>query len=512
MVTSLDAIPRDILQHVAFLLATVSATEPPRHLIPLLLTNSKIYRSLDVRGCPHLYAHIFRATFDYDHALHSRLTDSALAAELQLRHGILWRTGRQNQSSDPTMEELWAALRMVLENAGHNERLFAAAGFTTFIMTYVQHHSGHAAAAEISSSSDSGAAMTMMMWLLCLTLTHQDIVAVPETARNQLRKALRFPACASLTCATYSDTDETKKPTSLRCTPHADHIVLLERASPAIILTFALNEAVPITIPPHLPKTRAIALATQRSGPTAEDFHVLLETRTPLFADLRRAWISGKDNVTCEEKYKSRIGPMMYFNYVAPSLAAGHVCLPGSLAGLWEGSFMMSGLPKPADPSSPLILGEFQCLKPMQCAITEYLCFSPHLPLPSDYPINQLEAAVKSGSFGYEKYGPSSNGVSCTERDSTEALDIIILGKTLHDHEQAWNGFRFAGRVCSDGCILMYREPKNRTDRGLGTWIFEGYLRYNAAFVGQWRSSIPTASCDLRGIFSLRKTDATWYE
>jgi len=173
---------------------------------------------------------------------------------------------------------------------------------------------------------------------------------------------------------------------------------------------------------------------------------------------------------------------------------------------------MISGGPKPTDPSSPLILGDFKCPKPMQCAVTEYLCFSPHLPLPSEYPIDQLEFAVNSRRFGYEKYHLGSDGVIRAQRNSTEALDIIILGKTLHDHEQAWNGYRFAGRVRSDGFIVMYREPKSPADRGLGTWIFEGHLRYGAAFVGQWRSSIPTATCDLRGIFSLRKTDAAWHE
>lgn len=512
MTASLDTLPGDILQHIAFLLATVSATEPPRHLLPLLLANWKIHRTVNVHECPHLYANIFRATFDFDYAVHSQLTDSTLAAELHLRHCILWRTRRKDQSPDPTTEELWAALRMVLENAGHNERLLTAADFSTFIITYVQHRLARAAAASIFSSSDFSATMTTVMWLLCLTLTHQNIVDMSEATRVKLSEALRFPTTTSLRYSTHTDPRETAKPTSLAHSADAEHVALLERATPTIILIFALNEVVPITIPAHIPKTRAIAIATQRSGPTAEDFRALHESRTPLFAEIRRAQISGTNNSAHSAVYESRIRPFLYSNYIRPSLTAGHVCIPGSLAGLWEGSFMISGEPEPADRSSPPILGDFKCLKPMQCAITEYLCFSPHLPLSSEYPVDQLESAVRSRRFGYDKYCPGSNSVIHAQRDYKEALDIIILGKTLHDHEQAWNGFRFAGRVRSDGLIVMYREPNSRADRGLGTWIFEGHLRYGAAFVGQWRSSISTDTCDLRGIFSLRKTDAAWHE
>ncbi|KAF8064298.1 hypothetical protein FPV67DRAFT_1672019 [Lyophyllum atratum] len=528
MAASLDTIPSDVLQHIAYLLATASPTEPPRHLVHLLLANSTMHRTLNMRACPHLYAKIFRATFDFDLLLHARLTDSVLAVELHRRYRLLWRTRRKGHSSDPTAEEMWAAIRMVLENAGRNHALLIAAGFPTFIMNYALHRLPHAAAvtADITSSSDLCATRTMVIWLLCLTLTHQDIVDMLEASRSELSKLLRFPTTSpsstsnSLPCSAHTALHEAAKTLSKGLVYNSDptHIALLERATPIIILTFALNEAVPITIPAHIPDTRAIAIANQRSGPTAEDFRAILENRTPLFAEIRRDQTSSANHATRDEGpdhhaiYKARLLPWLHSSYLGPSLRAGHVCIPGSLAGLWQGSFMISGEPQLPDPSPP-ILGDFKCLKPMQCAITEYLCFSPHLPLPSEYPVDQLEAAVKSPEFGYEKYGPGPIGGSNAQRGLNEALDTVILGKTLHDHEQAWNGFRFAGRVRSDGFIVMYREPKSHADRmGLGTWIFEGHLRYNAAFVGQWRQSIPTASCNLQGIFSLRKTDATWHE
>ncbi|KAG5733422.1 hypothetical protein E4T56_gene6316, partial [Termitomyces sp. T112] len=153
------------------------------------------------------------------------------------------------------------------------------------------------------------------------------------------------------------------------------------------------------------------------------------------------------------------------------------------------------------------MLGKFSCLKPMQCAITEYLCFSPYLPIPSSYSLDLLESAVKSGGFGYAKYAAAADEGISAGRLPSEVIDVIFLGETLPDHEQAFGGFKFSGRIRADGYMIMCREPKNYADReGLGTWIFEGHLRYGVALVGQWRTSISTATYDLRGIFSLHKT------
>ncbi|KAF5375391.1 hypothetical protein D9615_007940 [Tricholomella constricta] len=518
----LETIPRDVLQHIAYLLATASPTEPPRHLLPLLLTSSKIHRALNVHDSPHLYANIFRATFDTDHALHSRLTDSMLADELLVRHRILWRTRRNDLSFEPTLEEVWAAVRMVLEDSGRNDVLLAEAGLSTFIMTYVRHRLARAAA-DLPSSGYSDT-MYMVLWLLSLILTHQDVVNTPEATRDELRKLLRFTSISTLASNPrhlhweHKNPYETTKPALHIGFDSMDHSHILERTIPIIIIIFALNEAVPIAIPSHIPETRALAIASQRSGPTAEDFRSIADRRTPLFAEIRQAQMSGANPTTYISNpahwvaYESRLRPILYSSYLSPKYVPGHVYVPGSLAGLWDGCLMVSSEPMPSDPLSPPILGEFRCLKPMQCAITEYLCFSPHLPIPSNYSADFLESAVKSSGFRYEKYSPASNDGNA-KRDHSKALDVIFLGKTLHDHEQAWNDFKFVGRVRSDGFIVMYREPKSQADeRGLGTWIFEGHLQYGVAFVGQWRSSIPTATSDMRGIFSLRKTDAGWQD
>ncbi|KAG5641364.1 hypothetical protein DXG03_005392 [Asterophora parasitica] len=522
MAASLDAIPHDVLGHIAYLLATASPTGPPRYLLPLLLTSSKIYRALVVHHCPQLYANIFRATFDIDHDLHTHLTDSILANELQLRHRILWRMRRNDLTSEPTIYEAWAALRTVLETSCRNEVLLAQAGLPAFIMTHVQNRLTRAAV-DNPGSCQYSETMYILLWLLSVTLTHDNIVDTPEATREGLRKLLRFATFSPKMIGDSSqkahggkNVSGTIKPASHVSFADVDHTPLLEKATPIIIITFALNEAVPFKIPPHVPQTRAIAIANQRSGPTVEDFRDIANARTPLFAESRHAKFCSSNpaayiaNPAHREMYNARLRPFLHSTYLGLNYHPGYVYIPGSLAGLWEGSFMISGEPKPANALSPPVLGNFKCLKPMQCAITEYHCFSPHLPISWDHSADFLESVVKSPEFGYEKYIP---GLNEGNRDFTKALDAIILGTTLHDHEQAWNGFRFVGRVRSDGFILMYREPKSQADReGLGTWIFEGHLRYHAAFVGQWRSSMPTSGCDLRGIFSLHKVDAAWSE
>lgn len=169
MASYLEAVPHDVLQHIAFLLATASVVEAPRHLLHLLLTSTTIRRSLDVHNSPHLYANIFRATFDVDTRLHLQLTDSTLALELHRRYSILWRSRRQDTSSDPTQGELWAALRMVLENEGRNEILLKAADFPRFITSFIRRR----LATNTDRYPDRYGANSLAMWLLCLTLTHR---------------------------------------------------------------------------------------------------------------------------------------------------------------------------------------------------------------------------------------------------------------------------------------------------------------------------------------------------
>jgi hypothetical protein len=120
-------------------------------------------------------------------------------------------------------------------------------------------------------------------------------------------------------------------------------------ATASIILTFTLKEAQPLRIPPHLAPTRAIANATMRMGPTMEDYASMASYRTLLICDRRHSPPDEETSATNHETRRSmvydrdftriaqRLDPLcMVFRSDIPSY------IPGSLNGLWEGTWMAS--------------------------------------------------------------------------------------------------------------------------------------------------------------------------
>lgn len=103
-----------------------------------------------------------------------------------------------------------------------------------------------------------------------------------------------------------------------------------------------------MTVPAHVPKTRAVANASKRSGPTVEDLSVISTGRTPLFAEITKTQVTGTNpaaimsNPIHLELYKSRINDFLYSTYMSPGIKSGYVYVPGFLTGVWEGSFMVS--------------------------------------------------------------------------------------------------------------------------------------------------------------------------
>jgi len=63
--------------------------------------------------------------------------------------------------------------------------------------------------------------------------------------------------------------------------------------------------------------------------------------------------------------------------------------------------------------------------------------------------------------------------------------DIIVTGETLPRHGEAWNHYKFYGRVRAwDGLIAIVRRPVDNDH--LGVCIFRGYM-VAGNFVGSWR-------------------------
>jgi len=117
--------------------------------------------------------------------------------------------------------------------------------------------------------------------------------------------------------------------------------------SAAIFLTFALKEATALQVPKHLP-TQAIARATERHGPTMEDFLIITRRRTPLmadsshqstfrecFADRAARKIRASRSLAHDEEFY-RIARRLEFPDDTWELRS---CI-GLLSGTWEGTYM----------------------------------------------------------------------------------------------------------------------------------------------------------------------------
>lgn len=118
----------------------------------------------------------------------------------------------------------------------------------------------------------------------------------------------------------------------------------------SVFLTFALLEATPLQIPPHLPPTRVDAIATERNGPTMADFAEVTSRRTPLVADsfLQTECRESNTDLARERQRPSRsVVHDEDFYRIARQLHAPAEAwellayIPGLLTGVWEGCYMV---------------------------------------------------------------------------------------------------------------------------------------------------------------------------
>lgn len=169
----LEAIPCDILQHIAFLTTTESypSSAIPHNILTLLLTSSTLYHALCMNNCPHLYANIFRTRFDVRAASRRfkfQITDSALAGELVLRCKMLRRVRYRNLLPSELRQDLWTAFCMIQESDGLNELHLRHACLPELLLDMVKSwdKTGETPPQEFRS---------LVIWLLCFTLTQRKL-------------------------------------------------------------------------------------------------------------------------------------------------------------------------------------------------------------------------------------------------------------------------------------------------------------------------------------------------
>ncbi|CAK5271089.1 unnamed protein product [Mycena citricolor] len=516
MLSPLECIPHDVLLHIALLAALSGPGIVAPDLLSLLLTSRTLHAALARQSSPNLYAAVFRRTFS-DAAGH---TDGVLAAELVQRCRAIRRCTTQDVSPRGLRQDLWTLLWTLLGDDGCHA-LLPLGRLPECIAKLALLHLREDA---LTSDETKG----LIAWLLCLSLTRGMLFSIsPARASNVARHSLEtrnalvglarplisVPAITGASAAAAAGEEPV-----LHFNQRYFGLSPPAPSDGAIIVTFALKEAVALQVPHHLPPTRAIATAEHRTGPTTEDYLAFQRTGTRLFSDVRaevsRATTTtatttpAPSAATLTNRVVSPSDPWFVQTLSTPDGRPAAVSQPyasGLLVGLWEGSLMISSYDDDADADNDKSSGfpDYLCRTPMQCYFSEYHCSAPQCPLSLDYDLLQLSPDPYSPELA--AYQEVSVPLSAPASGDAAILDRIIFGQTLADHEEAWSpgGFKFAGRVDDNGEIAFSRRAKHDTNERSETWIFRGRVRYGTAFVGTFRSSDEAAG--VRGIFSLRK-------
>ncbi|KAG2078452.1 hypothetical protein BDR04DRAFT_1041415 [Suillus decipiens] len=307
----------------------------------------------------------------------------------------------------------------------------------------------------------------------------------------------------------------------------------------AILIHFSRLETRPLMIPPHLPETRAEAVANGTSGPTKEDviyFNTHCKTHFPGTVYGNRLDTLLKSRRHDPDWTRSVRDPL----YRSPSSLPGQY-IPGTISGRWQGSFIAPYynvykdiLSSSSAPSPFPSFGRF----PLYVTFRELYCYSPSIPLPlggsegafenAFLPIgcrwHETEAGVEftgeNASFKAYYSPPRQEhleigfvgGTAGKSKPSAHgAFDVIITGVTEDRYAAAWGGYRYMGRIRpSDGLIVLLREPLDPQMVELGRALFRGYIISSRNFVGRWRYvSTGVHPPEWESIFSLCK-DVSW--
>lgn len=100
-------------------------------------------------------------------------------------------------------------------------------------------------------------------------------------------------------------------------------------------------------MPYHLPENRAIANATQRTGPTKDDYKAMLSYKTPLFADGSVSTDESGFDFSFDPR-RSMKHDLEFANLLETSGRATYmdtfIYIPGTMTGVWEGIYQVSSI------------------------------------------------------------------------------------------------------------------------------------------------------------------------
>ena len=385
MSSPLENIPCDVLQYISVLASSSSPFDPPVEILRLMQTGPVLYRALNVRDAPHVYAGIFAGKFDTSvlfRRYRSTITDSALAAELVNRHRLLLRCKRRDVSAQNLLKDLSTALWMYLESDGRNELQLLNVGFPDFILSVARTHLKDASSLETYDDLQPILIGRIVVWLLSFALSRRKwfvffIVTADERHLDRIyfrnpRARSRRIICFDISLYIIVGEGKLDRIVSLRfslilvdlfsflwknipsltpCRPVLDgrgfripayrlpHAAFIPNPSTAAgNLASVIFESGGMKMPPHLPDTRGTHV--QDIVPTKSDFRAFAGYGTPLFADslIRDDGVVDMSGTPRSALHDLELRPLLLRTPLDASYPKIRYTL-GSLTAVWEGVF-----------------------------------------------------------------------------------------------------------------------------------------------------------------------------
>ncbi|KAG7087747.1 hypothetical protein E1B28_013688 [Marasmius oreades] len=523
MFKSFNALPQEILEHIAFLVALQTFLGPPSSILPFISINRWTNSSLSFSSNTCLYARIFEHKFDVRPAIRRiglhRLSTSTLSEELRKRCIYLKRiksridacTDEENNGRDDMLREvLNYAYLFMLENEGRNERqLREYAHIDLWLKDYWFSELGASGARRAIASNRwpvQNLNTIIAMWLYWFLLK-------PETYQREKQeswKAVDVLKVFALGAHTY----HLSSPTWLDFLPKSESFET--DISEVIFYSEKLHfRPPPLAVPAIL---SFISLVSQLQEQT--DFS------TPF--------------VSLDSTVSKSLGGMEWerewgrcYSLGQPSLAKFLTLsfIPGSLEGVWEGLFTYTDFTAYAallQGAPPLTLQKSLVVRHRQTwrLREHYLISNTSRSVGSDSGIeigdndnvealsagDPLRSYFSTGTFirqhewGVEVREPHKKPLHYRRADSdtsnSKVLDIIIMG----EGHSAWGQFSLVGRIrpC-DGFISL---SKDYIDGDRGKWLYRGYLvgNANSNLAGRWRDTVsPVRVPGYEGCFTMTR-------
>ncbi|KAH9943910.1 hypothetical protein B0H21DRAFT_709738 [Amylocystis lapponica] len=507
--TSLAALPSELLENVAFFAATDNFVGPPSGILPLLALDRRTNNILAFSTNPHLWARIFACKFDLAPVVRRMGADfaapSAVAHELKTRCVLLRRMrdregalttslDLEHHRAQSLSDMLWMAYLMMLENDGNNERQLREYGLVDdWLREYLFRPSG---ASLIPWSiwmdqwpDDDNVQNALVMWLFWFLLKPDEYMrdnAMFRDATNALKivasGAHMYPLCIP-SWRDFIPSERLKEPiqvphfsSTLRITPPTP-------APPAILAYLALVNKLRVSWDmlsymkppdPTIPSAVPVRDSREWDAEWARGLHLGSHNAQPFGSELSGAFI------------------------------------PGSLEGVWEGLFTYTDFAAYAallSGASPAVLQRSRVAQhPHLWKVREYHLLAPtedehgapRAPLAPGSPLRgyvSMNADVRESSAGLEISEPGRREPVVYARYAGAAQqgrtvrDVILVG----EGHSSWGQFNLLGRVrpC-DGLISLSKEY---VDGDRGTWVYRGYMvgNVNGNLAGRWRDTLSPA-------------------